>query len=506
MFLSDDIIEDIVIFTNSYADIIKETPEIIDRIQATNRSLFKLWKPVTVNEMWVYISVISIMGIVKKPMYHMYWSKDHMFSTPIFSRLMRRDRFEQIRKMLHFTDPLLEDLDDPLTKLSSFLDKVQANFKRIYTPSKNVAVDEYLSLWKGRLKFRVYIPNKRERYGVKIYMLCESSSAYLYSFIIYAGADTKYVDPGVQFPKPFHDYPTYSQVVLSLMQGLFNQGYSVTLDNLYTEPSLLLALFKNSTDCFGTLRKKKGLPKDFWDWKPAKGVGIPPLIKFCDQKLMVMRWNDCYKTKSKKIVSMMSTKHTGEIVATGKIHFSSKQEIMKPDVIKDYNSTMGGVDTLSRVITPYSVQRKGLKWYRKIGELFFDVCIYNSYVVWKKVNKSGISHLAYRQMLIKTIVMIHLQEKAPDQPGRGEPINNLHKPLRLVERHFPSVKPHTKGRSKRSRCIRCNQMGVRKDVTLECRKCEVSLCITPCFEMYHTHHHFEIAEQYSSSSSEDSID
>ena len=83
MFLSDDIIEDIVIFTNSYADIIKETPEIIDRIQATNRSLFKLWKPVTVNEMWVNISVISIMGIVKKPMYDMYWSKDHMFSTPV---------------------------------------------------------------------------------------------------------------------------------------------------------------------------------------------------------------------------------------------------------------------------------------------------------------------------------------------------------------------------------------------------------------------------------------
>ena len=98
--------------------------------------------------------------------------------------------------------------------------------------------------------------------------------------------------------------------------------------------------------------------------------------------------------------------------------------------------------------------------------------------------------------------MIHLQEKAPDQPGRGEPINNLHKPLRLVERHFPSVKPHTKGRSKRSRCIRSNQMGVRKDATFECRKCEVSLCITPCFEMYHTHLHFAIAEQYSSSSSD----
>ena len=76
----------------------------------------------------------------------------------------------------------------------------------------------------------------RDRYGVKIYMICESTSAYLYSFIIYAGSETKYVDPGVPFPKPFEEYPIYSQVVLSLMEGLFNQGYCVTLDNLYTEP------------------------------------------------------------------------------------------------------------------------------------------------------------------------------------------------------------------------------------------------------------------------------
>jgi len=55
---------------------------------------------------------------------------------------------------------------------------------------------------------------------------------------------------------------------MSLMKRLCNQGYCVTLDNLYTEPYLLLALYDNETDSFGTLRKKKGLPYDFWLWKP----------------------------------------------------------------------------------------------------------------------------------------------------------------------------------------------------------------------------------------------
>ena len=88
--------------------------------------------------------------------------------TPIFLRLMCRDKFQQIRKMIHSTDPSAEQG----SSLSKFLSALQTEFKNNYTPSQHVAVHEYLSLWKGRLKFKVYTPSKRERYGVKIYMLC----------------------------------------------------------------------------------------------------------------------------------------------------------------------------------------------------------------------------------------------------------------------------------------------------------------------------------------------
>ena len=45
---------------------------------------------------------------------------------------------------------------------------------------------------------------------------------------------------------------------------------------------------------------------------------------------------------------------------------------------------MGGVENLIRVIVPYCVQRKGMKWYRKIAALFIELAIYNTYIVWKK--------------------------------------------------------------------------------------------------------------------------
>ena len=107
---------------------------------------------------------------------------------------------------------------------------------------------------------------------------------------------------------------------------------------------MLRILFYHQTDSYGTLRKKASLPTDFWQWKPIKEVGEQPLIQYCGE-LMVCRWSDCYKSSSKKIVSMMSTKHTGLLVDTGRVRFRSKVNIFKPDVIVAYNSTMGGVDT-----------------------------------------------------------------------------------------------------------------------------------------------------------------
>jgi len=159
---------------------------------------------------------------------------------------------------------------------------------------------------------------------------------------------------------------------------------------------------------------------------------------------------------------------------------------MKPDVIRDYNKTMGGVDTLSRVINPYSIQKKGLKWYRKIGELFIDIAIYNAFIVWKKLNVGDkTNHLQFRQNLAKAIVTFHLSGQCTPCPGRGETVNQRNNPLRLIERHFPTQKNQATGR-KRSRCVRCTKMGIRRETTFECRKCDVALCAVPCFEIYHT--------------------
>ena len=489
LFLSNEEVENFVKFTNEYAEMLINNPDIQERVAENDRTIFKTWKDTNVDELWMYIGVVLLMGIIKKPEYDMYWTNDPIYSTPIFTRLMSRTRFKELRKMIHFSDSINFDPNDALLKLRYLIDTLNTRFATTYIPEQNVCIDEYLSLWKGRLSFKIYIPSKRERYGIKIYMNCESLTGYLLGFIIYTGSETNYKDAGdMVLPKNFDEYKTPSRVVMSLMAPYINQGYVVTLDNLYSSPELAEILFSHQIDSFGTLRKKAGLPHDFWNWKPIKGD--EPEKRFQDD-VMVLRWNDVTKTKTTKIVSMLSTVHTGELIDSGKVNRSTKLPVMKPDVIVDYNKTMGGVDTLSRVIIPYNSQRKGLKWYRKLAELFIEICSYNSFILWKKLNpdRNNIDNLKFKKMLVEDIISFYSHGTRLHQTG---PVNVSQNSLRLTEKHFIAQVPQGTSKKKypQRNCVRCTAMKKRKDTHYWCPKCNVGLCLNVCFEVYHTKRDF----------------
>ncbi|XP_044265956.1 piggyBac transposable element-derived protein 4-like [Tribolium madens] len=63
-------------------------------------------------------------------------------------------------------------------------DVLNGKFSQFYIPERDVTIDENLMLYKGRLGWKQYIPLKRARLGIKFYLLCESSSGYLFSCII----------------------------------------------------------------------------------------------------------------------------------------------------------------------------------------------------------------------------------------------------------------------------------------------------------------------------------
>lgn len=126
-------------------------------------------------EMKTFLAIVLLFGIIHRPAVHMYWVKDDYLSSPIFSKLMIRDRFNFIQRFLHFNnneDPQYDKDDenqDRLHKIRPLLDIIQRRCRTIYCPGQNLSVDESLVLFKGRLKFKQYIKTKRARFGIKVY-------------------------------------------------------------------------------------------------------------------------------------------------------------------------------------------------------------------------------------------------------------------------------------------------------------------------------------------------
>ena len=47
-------------------------------------------------------------------------------------------------------------------------------------------------------------------------------------------------------------------------------------NNYYTLPKVATALLQHKTECCGTLRKKENLPGDLWSWNPTRGDPSTP--------------------------------------------------------------------------------------------------------------------------------------------------------------------------------------------------------------------------------------
>ncbi|CAI8020863.1 PiggyBac transposable element-derived protein 4 [Geodia barretti] len=85
--------------TNRYAS------EKISKLQAQGnlrqKSRFRKWTPLTIEEFHGFLAIVLNMGIIKVPEIEDYWKTSWVSQIPFFSRIMPRDRFELIFWMLH---------------------------------------------------------------------------------------------------------------------------------------------------------------------------------------------------------------------------------------------------------------------------------------------------------------------------------------------------------------------------------------------------------------------
>ena len=125
----------------------------------------------------MFVSYLMVMGIVKLPTIHMYWHHEAVIGGPEVFRgdVMSRNRFLSVLKFLRFSSHKTVIKGHPRTRIEPFLDLLRERSKKLMRPDRDVAVDEALVLYKGRIGFRQFIKTKRSRFGVKVFVLCPST-------------------------------------------------------------------------------------------------------------------------------------------------------------------------------------------------------------------------------------------------------------------------------------------------------------------------------------------
>ena len=58
-----------------------------------------------------------------------------------------------------------------------------------YVPGTNLTIDEQLVTFRGRCPFRQYMPSKPEKYGIKIWAICDSTAHYVLKMNVYKGRE-----------------------------------------------------------------------------------------------------------------------------------------------------------------------------------------------------------------------------------------------------------------------------------------------------------------------------
>ncbi|CAF3703081.1 unnamed protein product [Rotaria sp. Silwood1] len=95
--LPRNLLQIIVYETNLYAENICSNSNPRQRYSRINK-----WEPTNIGEMNVFVALVILQGIIRKPKLEMYFTTDELLATPIFNKIITADRIQLLLKMSHF--------------------------------------------------------------------------------------------------------------------------------------------------------------------------------------------------------------------------------------------------------------------------------------------------------------------------------------------------------------------------------------------------------------------
>ena len=114
--------------------------------------------------------------------------------SPRYRAAMSSERFEFLVSCLRFDDKATREerkQTDPFAAVRELWEHFIDRCRTSYRPGSFITIDEQLLAFRGRSPFRMFIPNKPPKYGIKIIMACDSGTKYMVDASPYLGKGTK---------------------------------------------------------------------------------------------------------------------------------------------------------------------------------------------------------------------------------------------------------------------------------------------------------------------------
>ena len=382
------------------------------------------------------------------------WREDEPYVRPIFKATMGRDTFKEILRFIRTDDHETRSerrSQDKLAAIREVWEIFTTNCQKSLIPDANMCVDEQMVGFRGKCPFRVYMKSKPDRYGIKIWAICENPSGYIWKSQVYTGkiASTPEKNQG-------------KRVVLDLVEGL-GQGYGVTCDNFFTSLDLARELKSQSKTLLGTLRKiRKEVPKEML---PSKDRQVNSSIFLFTQDVTMVS----YVPNKNRAVLLLSTQHRDKDIST--------DEHSKPVMILDYNKTKGAVDSADKMLKEYSMHRISRRWPFVLLSHIINVCCLNAFILFRKKHPDmKMTRKSFLKALGLEMVKPHIERRAaPPRIGLNKSIQNA---MQTVLGPLPDNRPAADLTSKkRGRCSMCTRDGDRK-YSVRCSECSNFICPT----------------------------
>ena len=423
------------------------TDEIVNTIvECTNvegRNQVQNWTATDMNEMRCFFGLLLLIGVYKGKNSSIaeLWSKHD--GRPIFNSAMPRDRFYLLLRCIRFDVRENRNVNDKFAPMRHIFERVVTKFRGSYQAGANVTVDEQLVTFRGRCGFKIYMPSKPGKYGIKIWALVDSETRYCLNLQPYLGriGENREIGQG-------------QRVVLELTDYISGSGRHITGDNFFTSLELSRALLGRNLTYSGTIRKNKHeIPHQFLPHRERPVQSS--IFGFTNDATLVS-----YVPKQSRAVILLSTLHHQP-------NISNIQQ--KPEIIIDYNRCKAGVDTLDQLVRCYSCKRKTKRWPFAMFANLLDICAYNAFVLFTNVHPQYHAAKSHRRRLF----IIHLAKSMLPVPALIPAPLAAGPPVPAVQRNYKRCHfcPRVNDKKTREVCSDCGRSICKDHAILFCANC-----------------------------------